>query len=428
MNELTDIHNKFLEYGAYIKKIQRFSTEEIKKYMEPIIDDYFSHRTMVDSPKILIIHSGGVGDFILFSPCLREIHRIYSDAFITLMVTNKSYNIAALCPYVDKVVVCDFLNNVGGEQEFLYDECIKYMQEQFSNIIFDIVFNYGTTFSSTLISYMSGARGRFLFLTRYDWQILHKNIPYEAAQDLHTVVPPYKQISSHMVDKYLSVLDSMLHYPLKNRELEVWYSITDEKYVERIVPFPIRGKAIALCMGGTGDGIKSYPPDKYAELLSKIISDEDAIVVIVGGLEECKYSEYITARLPADKVLDFSGRLNFRQTTALLSKCDCYIGNDTSCMHIAAALKLPVLTVFSYAASLPLKGLSLLEKYYPYHVPCVILQPDEPLMGCRDDDSLFHELFGCSAMKPHCITQVGVEEMYEGYHALINEINDSGVT
>ncbi len=424
MKEYSTIHEGLVKYGHYIKKTNKFSTLDFFNTMEPIFlnTDKGLKGIYAFPVNILIIHSGGVGDFILFTPCIREIKRIYENSYITLIITKASYNLAEYSPYVDKVIVCEFLHNIGMEQEVFYDECVKYIYENIGDTVYDIAFNFSCTFSGTLLSYMSGSRVRFFFLTEYDWRLYHRYIPYKAAQDLHTTLPPYKQFSSHMVDKYLSVIDNILHYPVSNRELEIWYSQEDNDYIEKIFPLTGKNKIIALCMGGTGGGMKSYPPSKYASLLNKILEVEDVMVVIVGGDEEKKYGEYVTAQLPIENVFNFTSKLSFRQTAALLNKCDCYIGNDTSCMHIAAALKIPVLAVFSYAASLPMCGLSLMEKYYPYHVQSVLIQPDEPLAECCNDDSLLHELFGCSAMKPHCITQITVEELYEGYCALMHEI------
>ena len=404
------------EYGEYMKITKRFSVETLMRKLEPIyIEKYEKRRNEV--PRILVIHGGGIGDFVLFSATLREIRRIYEGAYITLLVCTSALDLAETCPYVNAVIKCDFLHDIYTDNPICYDICAEFIRRNFTET-FDISFNYSCCFSGCLLAYMSGARTRFLYINSWYWELFNIQIPYCYAEALSTDLPIHKNYSPHAVDLYLSVLDNMLHTFVSNREIEVWYTSEDEAVINSMVSKKGADKYIALCMGGLG-GFKSYPPEKYAKLLQRILSnDENIYVVIIGGSAEEKAGAFVASQLPYERVYNLTGKITFRQTAALLAKCDFYIGNDTSCMHIAAAVKLPVLTVFSYPVDREREECSVVDRYYPYHVPAVAIQPKKTLPECRQTGSKVHKLFGCFTNKPHCITQIDVEELYNGWEKL----------
>ena len=410
------IYDSLAAFGQHIKLTRQLSVEDFLQRMEPVFTQCGCRQEFSPSaPRILVIHNGGVGDFVLFTPCLREIRRLYPTAHITLTVAPNATSLAETCPYIDTLISCSQLNTTQFTAE-LYFELVDFAKTNFSQH-FDLAFNFGVFIAGVLLAYMSGAKERLLHIDRFGWE-LWQNIPYSFAQALSTVQSPQKHLSDHTVDRYLAVLDNLLHVPAANRELEIWFSAADTDGVRELLSFPAQAKIIALCMGGLG-GVKSYPAEKYAALLELILKqDKDICVVILGGNAETAAATYVAQSLPAGRALNLAGRISYRQTAALLSLCDFYLGNDTGCTHLAAALKLPCLTVYSYAANLPANGHSSVEAYYPYRTAAVIMQPEKALSPCAPLHSAYGEVMGCTAMKPHCIAQVSVAEMYEGWLTL----------
>lgn len=407
------------DYRQQMKLTRRFSVESLQRKIEPFIEANRQNKyEKLTSPRILILHGGGVGDFVLFSPCLREIRRLYENAQITLIVFASAENLAEKCPYVDEIYSCEFLHDIYRDNPLCYDECLSFVKTHFT-LPFDIVFNYAVTFPGALLAYMSGAAERFLYISRQKWGLFNAKIPYDFASSLSTVMTDERKYSPHLVDRYLSILDNMLTYPLLNREIEIWYTEDDRIIAKRIMS-PWRGKkCIVLCMGGIG-GFKSYPPEKYAELMRRILAEnENYHIIIIGGTFEESAGEIVKKSLPSGVVTDLTGELTFRQTAALLSQCHCYIGNDTSCMHIAAAVKVPVLVTYSYAVDLPYSESASIIKYHPYHVPAVICRPQKAKQECKAlNHTILGKHFGCLVNEPHCICEISVEELYDGWRRL----------
>ena len=416
MTAIDPIVQKLLAYHQQMEESGQFSINELMAQMEPL---YNTIDKSAAGPRILISFGGGVGDFVLLSPCLREIRRLYERAWIFLVVSPNVYELADCCPYVDEAAPFGFIHSNTKGNELFYIECVAFIQNYFQQP-FDLAFNFAAFFTGSLLSYMSGARERFLFQPAEDWPLFHREIPYTAAQALSTVLYPEKKLSPHTVDRYLAVLDNLLHYPVANRELETWFTEDDETHVQNLLPHGQNLLRIAIGLGGTGSGRKSWPVENYLQLMQQILQHDCTVhFVITGGLDEQDAAAFLAAHLAPEQLTNLAGSLTYRQTAALLSHCQYYIGNDTGTMHLAAANHIPVLVVFAYAASLPPEESSIVERYAPYHVPSVIIQPDKALPECLH--YLGHPLqkmLGCIASQPHCITQVTVSEMYQGYLAL----------
>lgn len=179
--------------------------------------------------------------------------------------------------------------------------------------------------------------------------------------------------------------------------------------------------------------MKHYPPEKYARLLELILQEEpSAMFVILGGgqwdLQSAEIIKNVAPKIYEEKVIDLTNKLTYRQSAAVLSFCDMYIGNDTSTMHMAAAVKCPVLSPNAFAEDLP-KNLDddIIYLYSPYNVPAVVVRPEHSLPECMEahvkGQAKYVPLnYGCTANAPHCITQIAPETLFKGFHLLKERI------
>ncbi|MHB1559266.1 MAG: glycosyltransferase family 9 protein, partial [Isosphaeraceae bacterium] len=104
-----------------------------------------------------------------------------------------------------------------------------------------------------------------------------------------------------------------------------------------------------------------------------------------------------------------------RQTTAILSRCRLFIGNDSGPMHLASAVGVPVVEISMFPRSGPRGHVSSPHRFGPWGVPSVIVQPSHALPPCTD---------GCRASTAHCITQVGVSEVFVAVMELLERTSD----
>ena len=142
------------------------------------------------------------------------------------------------------------------------------------------------------------------------------------------------------------------------------------------------------------------------------------IFVIVGGKSELDDANFIEKNLPRGKVLNLVGKTTLRETEAIISQTDFYIGNDWGVMHMASAMQIPCLVLYRDAQDkqdyLP-GGLSESQRFPPWQTKAVILRPDSQLEECAKKSP---DYGWCYSDKAHCITQITPQEIIEGFEIL----------
>lgn len=237
---------------------------------------------------------------------------------------------------------------------------------------------------------------------------------------------PRPQYHCHRADMAFAVLEYFLNAPIENRSLEVWYSPLELATAKSLLE-NAKQPLYALCMGGSHPR-KFYPPEKYAKFLEMVVAKEkDAMFLILGaGNNDLRSAEILKNVVPeiyANNVIDLTNKINYRQSVAVLSFCDAYIGNDTGTMHLATAVKCPVLEVNCSPSDIPIALGDNIAVYYPYNVPNVIVRPQTALPGCNTGEP--HNSYGCQVVgEPHCITQINPHILFEGLRYLKKRISE----
>ena len=360
----------------------------------------------------MIIQDSAVGDFVLTSGAVREIRRLYPNAYIEMVIYPRCQNIAEKCPYVDEIVSKDRPYPNWNHPAFFYMHNVEFA-ERLLKRRFDVCYSFGHYMDSNFLMYMSGAKTRITFDLN--------NTPYEIFNCLAT--HPIKIAPQHYVESRMSIIDDVLHSPVANRDIEVWYTEEDLKIAKSLLNGVSR-PIYALCMGGTF-AKKFYPPEKYTKLVKMILNEEPTATFILlgGGDEDLKSAETFKSNLPEKllkNVIDLTNKFTYRQNAAVLSMCEMYIGNDTGALHEAAAVKCPILTVNCFSLDLPNKEKSIPKTYAPHHVTSVVIQPKHALPECAVNEP--YDSYGCRADRPHCITQIDPETIFKGFHLLKDRI------
>lgn len=361
------------------------------------------------------------------SPAIREIRRIYPNAHITLSVLEKLYNIAELCPYIDEIILdtrhCDWRNflslyqwNLGIAKKLLLHR-------------YSLCFPVSIYPSSVLLSYMGGVQ-KFLSFKPTPSKPGTGVEPFN--QDIYEPfmcnisTPDITINETNVFGRSPSILDSLLQYPVTNREGEAWLGASDRAYARDLIGSYIsNGNNIyVICMGGTNMS-KMWSPQNYARLAQMIVEQEpNTKFVITGGGQidgqsAALFKQSVDEKFFNEHVVDVTNKATYRQSGALIELADIYIGNDTGTMNLAAAVKTPILMPHYFPADLPKADHTVLKGAYPYHVPSVTIQPKHALPECRNSDNHY----GCIMFdRPHCITQVTVDTVFDGYNKLKERI------
>lgn len=101
---------------------------------------------------------------------------------------------------------------------------------------------------------------------------------------------------------------------------------------------------VVLHPGNAGSAM-NWAPAQYADLGGRLAS-RGARVIVTGGPRETALTAQVAATIGAG-ACDLGGRLTVPQLAALLQRCALYVGSSTGPTHLAAAVGVPVLALYS---------------------------------------------------------------------------------
>lgn len=97
---------------------------------------------------------------------------------------------------------------------------------------------------------------------------------------------------------------------------------------------------------------KQWPVAHYRRVVEGLLADGVQVVLTGSGSDnDRQLVDQVGDVAAAPGLLDVAGRLNLSQVRGLLARADAYLGPDTSVTHLAAAVGIPIVTV--YGPSLP---------------------------------------------------------------------------
>jgi ADP-heptose:LPS heptosyltransferase len=152
--------------------------------------------------------------------------------------------------------------------------------------------------------------------------------------------------SFHVVDQYVDVVRALgascdcaeFNLAPKNEDLEAVRAVlwSNEDAL---------GRPLVLCNAGAGWASKRWPAAHFAGL-ARELGRQGCTVGFLGAESDRHAFDEVLAAEPGP-VLDLIGKTNVRQLVALISHAAVHVGGDTGSSHIAAALGIPAVGLYS---------------------------------------------------------------------------------
>lgn len=402
-----------------------FVPQELVDHMEPVFKEagFRGEASPYEGQRILVVKDDAAGDFVLFSPFLRELRRLYPKAHITLFGSDRNENLAQCCPYIDNLLVKNLEKEKGPFWE-MFPILARQAVECFVPYHFDMGFCgcMGLNTPGILLMYMGGVNRRISYTQiRQD---IHGKITDLGWDRMLTTAVPFLLVRQSDADRDLYLLEHLLQLPIADRQLELWTLATDREEAQRAVRPLLENKGIRrlyTVMPCTSERFREWPVERFIELLKVIMKqEEDLGLVIMGGRRDIPRTEAMAKAFPG-RAISLAGKIPFRVSAEVVGLTEKYIGADTALMHIAAARHVPVLTTFPFPGDLQLHPLSIPFRFQPYKVPSVIVLPHK---AAGDHCQQLYGT-GCAVTgAPHCILNISVEKMLEGYAYLSKRIEE----
>jgi heptosyltransferase-2 len=206
----------------------------------------------------------------------------------------------------------------------------------------------------------------------------------------------------HIIDRYLETVSS---FGVKNDGAGMDYFIAPHEEVQlKDIPASHHAGYIAMVIGASFY-TKKLPIEKLQELCRKI----DHPVILLGGKEEREEGDAIATTDPV-KIYNACGKFSLNESADLVRKSKLVIAHDTGLMHMAAAMKKPVIAV--WGSTTPSFGM------VPYYGDNYLYQHAKPY-----DDVQVHKLWcrPCTKMGRHkcpqghfkCMKNISIDDMVQ---------------
>jgi ADP-heptose:LPS heptosyltransferase len=277
--------------------------------------------------KFLIIRFSSIGDIVLTTPVIRCLKQQVPDAEIHYLTKFSFHKVVASNPYIDKFY---YLNND-------WDLLVHELKEEQYDYLIDLHHNIRTIKLKRELRVKTFA---FHKLNIQKWLLTNLKI---------NRMPPV-----HIVDRYLQTVKS---FGVKNDHRGLDYFIPKEEEIKQTdLPHSHHLGYIGLVIGAA-HATKRLPLHQ----LKKLCQALDHPIVLLGGPEDSATGEQIAS---ADniKIYNACGKFSINESADLVRKAKLIITHDTGLMHIAAAFKKPIISI--WGNTVPAFGM---EPYYGNH-------------------------------------------------------------
>ncbi len=283
--------------------------------------------------RILLIELSNLGDAVLTYPAIGALWQAYPNGEFHVLAGPRSVPLFEEDARINRVWVW---NKEGDALEKL-SLLFQLFLQRFTLVI---------DFRHSLIPLLLGARRSRLLRRPPAASGSHKPKGSGEASDSRSHAPggvsgAASASRSHRVLQHLQVVaDLGFEPPMDGPGL--FFGREEEREISQWL---IPGKEAVVISPGSRSHLKRWAAQRFAQVADRLVEEEGAQIFLVGSAEEAEIAEKVLSsmRHPAT---DLTGRTNFRQLGALLSRARLCITNDNAVLHIAQAMNAPTLAIF----------------------------------------------------------------------------------
>ncbi len=279
---------------------------------------------------VLIIMMGGIGNMIFLTPALKALQKaLPSSVFSFLLGPYGAEKAIEGSDLIDKKIIIEpkKFTGLSGNMRLIR----KLRQENFNLSITSTGTN---PLKSGLLCTLAGIKSRLGENINRKGFFYNLRVPFDNSQ--------------HEVESNIRLIQR-LGIEVEDRSLFIQRSKEEKNYAKKyFTQNDLERKLVVGMHPGSGihqAGFKRWPKERFSELADKLISDMGASVILFGGIEETELAEDISEMMRTQPLI-MTGKTTLPETAALIEKCSLFISNDSGLLHVASAVKAPVIGLF----------------------------------------------------------------------------------
>jgi len=276
-----------------------------------------------DRNKVLVIRFSSIGDIVLTSPVIRCLKNQYPGTEIHFLTKKQYHSVLNSNPYISRI--------------WLYDNNLKILIPQLKAENFNLIVDLHKNVRSGFVVLNLGKPSvTFPKLNLRKWLLVNLKI---------NILPDI-----HIVDRYFRALQKQ---GIRNdgKGLDFFIPPDEEVDFSKIIAGNEK-EYIAFSIGGRHN-TKIFPEEKIIAVCRSI----KKTIILLGGSEDQARGDRISGQCGAN-VINGCGKLTINQSASVISQAAKVITNDTGMMHIAAAFRKPIISL--WGNTVPAFGM------YPY--------------------------------------------------------------
>ena len=343
--------------------------------------------------KILVIALSGIGDALMFTPALKSLKNNLPEAQIDALVMYKgAEEIFSANKNLNKVIHFNFIEE-GAFKSFKFLLKLRKKYDASINVYPSNRKEYN------IINFFIGAKQRVsaVYLRKDQANLgFLNNVRVLENDNVHNVQTNIKLCEALVGKKFNE--EQPLEFSLHENEKQF-----ASKYLDEI---GIGESELAIgfhpgCATLKNHVKRRWEPEKFAEVGKKLINDHSAKILLFGGPDEIELKNKIYS-LIRSKNVNIVNAESLTKSSAIMKRCNVFVTNDSSQMHIAASLGLKVVAIIGPTNQNYIYPWKTEHKIVTLNLdcsPCFFYSP-KPLICNRTD------------VKFKCIKELTVEMVY----------------
>ncbi len=287
--------------------------------------------------KVTVIKYDGLGDFILFLDIAKDFKKIFHGMKIVLTCSPEASIIANTTNYFDEIITFT-------KEEFQYNRLSKTAKKA-SALDCEILLHptVSRDYYSEILASFVNAHTKYSVYHEYSFPI-EEHLWFEKQYNCIFDVGKYKMALQQNASfvKQLGYSDFNSKVPQIELNQKFHICLPKEYFI--------------LFVGGSKFD-KIWPQERFCEM-AKWLIEQTKFECVVCGLSIDKYQEEYFSKQGLDFV-SYLGKTTIPELMHIVSKAKFVFGNDTSTIHMAAALSVPSICIRSAVSK---------TRFYPYDI------------------------------------------------------------
>jgi len=279
---------------------------------------------------LLIRGVNWIGDSVMTLPALRALRKAMPEARISLLVKPWVSPLFEKDPNIDEMII------YGDEYKGIIGKIKLSRMLKNKELCGTILFQ--NAFDAALITSLAGIKVRAGYNRDGRGHLLTTAVPV-----------PENMEKVHQINYYLNLIKK-LGINATYSDPYIYLTLDERLYARKFLQ-NMKRPILGINPGATYGSAKRWFPERFAETANWFIQDTNGSVVIFGGKSEIDIADEIYKKMypefrDSGSVTSFAGKTSLRELISLISECDVFVTNDSGPLHIAYAVRTPLVAIF----------------------------------------------------------------------------------